>query len=202
MSDLVEPGPRQFRCIRPIAYEQAPPPPPSGFSYPLAALPTKLLASLALLTLAACQAAAPGPPAPPPPAAPGSPPAPAETAVLTQKGDNARLGWDSHETALGVGSVDPARFGRRVAYPVDGKVYAQPLFVPGLEVAGRTHNAAIVATERDSVYAFDADVRSPAAPLWHASLAGGGGRPLDSKADLGCEAIAPKIGRASCRERV
>ena len=65
-------------------------------------------------------------------------------------------------------NVDAAHFGRRITYPVDGAVYAQPLFVPGL---GGAHNAVIVATEHDSVYAFDADVTGPpAAPLWHRSL--------------------------------
>ena len=124
--------------------------------------------------------------------------APAETAVVTQKGDNARTGWSSHETALHHANVAPSSFGRRVAYPVDGQVYAQPLFVPGLHVGGALHNAVIVATERDSVYAFDADAAGAApAPLWHRSLLAGGAQPLSSRSDVSCDAIAPSIGITS-----
>ncbi len=129
------------------------------------------------------------------PAAPGGPPAPRETAVLTQKNDAARLGWSSHETVLDTSSVQAGRFGKRLSYPVDGQVYAQPLFVPGLAVSGARHNTVIVATERDSVYAFDADARgAPPPPLWHTSFLTGGARPLSSRTDVSCDAVQPAVG--------
>jgi len=132
------------------------------------------------------------------PPAPLAAPAPADTAVLTQKNDNARLGWSSHETVLDQASVQVSRFGRRLAYPVDGQVYAQPLFVPGLLVHGARRNLVVVATEHDSVYAFDADARGAAPPpLWHASFLTGGARPLSSRTDVSCDAIQPTVGITS-----
>ncbi len=62
-----------------------------------------------------------------------------------------------------------ATFGKRFSCAVDGAVYAQPLWVPGLTVKGAKHNAVLVATAHDSVYAFDAD-QSPCVTLWHANL--------------------------------
>jgi hypothetical protein len=145
-------------------------------------------AGLVLVTLlAACAAAhAPDPPAP------ATTPAPADTAVLTQKNEPTRTGWNTHETVLTQHSVDAAHFGRRITYPVDGAVYAQPLFVPGL---GGSHNAVIVATEHDSVYAFDADATGPArAPLWHRSLLPAGATPVSAAHDVTCAAISPEVG--------
>jgi hypothetical protein len=50
---------------------------------------------------------------------------------------------------------------------VDGYIFAQPLYVFNASIAGGTHNVVYVATEGDSVYAFDAD---GGALLWHVSL--------------------------------
>jgi hypothetical protein len=151
-----------------------------------------VLAGAACVPAAGPRGADPEVPAPP---APGGPPAPPETAVLTQKGDVARLGWSSHETVLDTSGVQPGRFGRRVSYPVDGQVYAQPLFVPGLAVRGARHNTVVVATERDTVYAFDADARGTVPPpLWRTSLLAGGARPLSSRTDVSCDAIQPAVG--------
>src|SRR6266700_2746794 len=137
-------------------------------------------------------------PTAPVPAPPISAAAPAETAVLTQKNDSARLGWSSHETVLDQATVQPTRFGKRLAYPVDGQVYAQPLFVPGLPVRGVPRNVVVVATEHDSVYAFDADATGPAPPpLWHTSLLSSGARPLSSRSDVSCDAVEPTVGITS-----
>lgn len=126
-----------------------------------------------------------------------TPPAPADTAVLTQRGDNLRAGWNTHETQLSQANL--TRFGKRLTYPVDGAIYAQPLFVPGLQVNGGSHNTVIVATEHDSVYAFDSDAtgRVPA-PLWQRSLLPEGAHPLSADKDVQCtSAIVPEIGITS-----
>jgi hypothetical protein len=52
--------------------------------------------------------------------------------------------------------------------PVDGFVFAQPLYMPGVNLPNSgTHNVLFVATAHDSVYAFDADT---GAQLWKKSL--------------------------------
>jgi hypothetical protein len=129
-------------------------------------------------------------------------------AVLTARGDLTRLGFDDQEPALSPAAVSSGGFGRRVSYPVDGKVYAQPLFLPGLRIGGRVHNVVIVATEDDSVYAFDADATAahgaPLAPLWRVSLLMPGGRPFEAATDrIGpspgrlCDSITPQVGVTS-----
>ena len=98
-------------------------------------------------------------------------PAPANTAVLTQKYNTARTGWNPNETILNTTNVNTTNFGRLISYPVDGQIYAQPLFVPNVTTSAGTFNLVIVATEHDSVYAFDAD-RSVTTPIWHISFLG------------------------------
>src|SRR4029077_45629 len=115
--------------------------------------------------------------------------------VLTQHNDNSRTGQNTNETILTTSNVKVGQFGKLFSLPVDGQVYAQPLYVPGVSINGATHNVLIVATEADSVYAFDAD--SNAAPLWKASLvdaahgAGSGGTPFNSLPPYGCCDCAP-----------
>ena len=90
------------------------------------------------------------------------------TDVLTYHGDNTRSGWDSTETTLSPADVNPGSFGKLFNMSVDGPVDAQPLYVAGVNVPGQgVHNVLYVATENDSVYAFDAD---SGLPLWHVSL--------------------------------
>lgn len=90
--------------------------------------------------------------------------------VLTWHNDNARTGQNIFETHLTPSNVHSAQFRKLCSYPVDGMVDAQPLYVPRVKVpALGTHNIAYVATESDSVYAFDADCRS-SGPLWHVSF--------------------------------
>jgi hypothetical protein len=56
------------------------------------------------------------------------------SAVLTYKSDNFRTGQYPNETILNTGNVNSIHFGKHVSYPVDGQVYAQPLFVPNLTI--------------------------------------------------------------------
>jgi len=92
------------------------------------------------------------------------------TAVTTYHNDNMRSGQNTHETLLTTGNVNANTFGKRVSYPVDGAVYAQPLVVPAVQINNQLHNVVYVATENDSLYAFDADQTTAAAPLWHTSF--------------------------------
>ena len=118
----------------------------------------------------------------------------AGSAVLTQRGDNTRQGWNMQETTLTTSNVNVTHFGKRVAYPVDGKLYAQPLFVPNLIIRGITYNVVIVATEHDSVYAFDADARTVEPPLWRTSFLSKDITPVSSTQDIHCQAISPEVG--------
>jgi hypothetical protein len=89
--------------------------------------------------------------------------------VSTWHNDLARDGSNTHEFGLTSATVTTASFGKLFSCAVDGVVYAQPLWVPGLAISGAMHNVLLVATAHDSVYAFDAD-QSPCATLWHANL--------------------------------
>ena len=98
--------------------------------------------------------------------------APANTAVTTYHNDNLRTGQNPHETILTTSNVNNSQFGKRVTYPVDGQVYAQPLYLPNVSIQGTIHNVVYIATENDSVYAFDADQTTAIAPLWKTSFTG------------------------------
>src|SRR5450755_1544661 len=60
----------------------------------------------------------------------------ANTAVTTYRNDNGRTGQYPTETALNTSNVNVSQFGKRVSYPVDGQLYAQPLYVPNLTIGG------------------------------------------------------------------
>lgn len=73
-------------------------------------------------------------------------------------------GANLNETILTPSNVTATTFGRIFSLPVDGSIYAQPLYVPNLNVNGANHNVVFVATMKNIIYAFDAD--SLGAPLW------------------------------------
>jgi uncharacterized protein (TIGR03437 family) len=95
----------------------------------------------------------------------------AQVDVLTANYDNNRTNANLNEGILNTNNVNPNQFGKLYAYPVDGQVYAQPLYVHALNMPGRgTLNVLYVATMYNSVYAFDADAASGTAPLWQVNL--------------------------------
>jgi Abnormal spindle-like microcephaly-assoc'd, ASPM-SPD-2-Hydin len=90
--------------------------------------------------------------------------------VLTWHNDNGRTGQNLQETTLAPANVNVNSFGKVFSFPVDGNIFAQPLYVPAVSIANQgTHNVVYVATENDSVYAFDADGLSTT-PLWQVSF--------------------------------
>ena len=108
-----------------------------------------------------------------------NPPPPAGTVnVTTWHFDNNRSGNNSSETALTPSSVSSQTFGKLFSYLVDGYVYAEPLLMSNVTINGAKHNVLYVATENDSVYAFDADTYGSGAPLWQVSLLQSGETPL------------------------
>jgi hypothetical protein len=97
--------------------------------------------------------------------------------VVTWHFDAQRSGLNPGEQSLTPSNVTPTTFGKLFSYLVDGYMYAEPLLVSGLTVNGSTHNVVYVATENDSVYAFDADNYGSGTPLWHVSLLQSGETP-------------------------
>jgi hypothetical protein len=88
--------------------------------------------------------------------------------VLTYHNDNARTGLNPTETVLAPSNVTTTMFGKTFSQTVDSYVYAQPLFVPALTIAGATRDVVFVVTEGNSIYAFDADAAGPV--LWHTNV--------------------------------
>lgn len=122
--------------------------------------------------------------------------------VLTWRYDITHAGQNTNETALNPTNVNPSSFGKLFKLPVDSTVYAQPLYVPGLKMGdGQIHNVLFVATENDTVYAFDADSNggSNSTPLWKASMltaahGAGSGATAVPWQDTGSPDVAPTVG--------
>ena len=114
------------------------------------------------------------------------------TDVLTYHNDIARTGQNLSETILTTSNVNSAKFGKVEFDSVDGLVDAQPLYASSVAVPSNgTHNLLIVATEHDSVYAFDADSGTS---IWHTSMLKSGEITSDAR---GCDQVAPEIGVTS-----
>src|SRR5579859_5752748 len=134
------------------------------------------------------------------------------TGVLTWHNDNQRTGQNLSETILTTSNVNAKQFGKLFTFPVDGQIYAQPLYVANVPISGQaTHNVVYVAnvpisgqvsffvvyvaTENDSVYAFDADGLT-ATPLWQDSFINpaNGITTVPCTATGACTAINPQFG--------
>ena len=109
-------------------------------------------------------------------------PTPQGVNIPTWHVDNNRSGLNPYETTLTPANVAPQTFGKLFTYLVDGYAYAEPLLMSNVTINGSVHNVLYIATENDSVYAFDADSYGTGAnagkPLWQVSLLNSGETPL------------------------
>jgi hypothetical protein len=115
----------------------------------------------------------------------------ATTDITTYKYDVSRSGLNAAESTLTLTNVNSASFGLLHDLPVDGKVDAQPLYLSQLTVSGAKRNVVFIATEHNSVYAYDSDT---GAKLWQTSLLMSGDSPSGNH---GCGQITPEIGVTS-----
>jgi len=111
--------------------------------------------------------------------------------VVTYHYNNARQGLTQHETTLNLSNVNVQTFGLVGFFPADGLVDAQPLYVSQLQIGSGVQNVLYMATENDSVYAFDADSGQQ---LWMVSAVPSGETPSDA---VNCVLIWPTIGITS-----
>jgi len=106
--------------------------------------------------------------------------------VFTYHNDNFRTGENTNETVLTSANVNSTSFGKLFAYPLDGFTFSSPIYVANVNIPGRSfHNVVYVATEHDSLYAFDADGLTNA-PLWQTNFTNpGAGVTTIPLADIG-----------------
>ncbi len=116
---------------------------------------------------------------------------PAQVDVLTHHNNNERTGVNLRETVLTPANVNPRQFGMLFKHVVDDQLYAQPLVVTDVKIAGGWHNVVYVTTVNNSVYAFDANDANATAPFWHVNF----GTPASvHDADFTCTDINGNMG--------
>jgi len=121
---------------------------------------------------------------------------PAKAQMTTAQHDNARTGANLNETALTPRNVNQQQFGKLFTLKVDGDIYTQPLFLKNVQIPGKgTHDVVFVATEHDSVYAFDA-YGHPSTPLWQVSFLKAGATTVPAR-DVQCPFTQPEVGITS-----
>jgi len=110
------------------------------------------------------------------------------------RNDAGLTGQNQHELALSPATLGAGLFAKLASCPVDGQIYAQPLYVANLAINGQAHNVVYVVTEHDSVYAFDADA-VPCQQVWMTSFLNDvlGITPVPSTDVPGAD-ITPEIG--------
>ncbi|MFZ0314732.1 MAG: hypothetical protein WAL85_18645 [Candidatus Korobacteraceae bacterium] len=119
----------------------------------------------------------------------------AQVTVPIYQYDSSHSGTNTNETILTPSNVNVSQFGRVAVFPVQGYVYAQPLYVPNLTIGGTSHNVLFVATEHDQVYAFDVNSGQQ---LWHNNFLANSGPLLMvstvPNGDVNCGDLVPEIG--------
>jgi hypothetical protein len=122
-------------------------------------------------------------------------PAAAQVNLTTSLNNNQRTSVNSNESILTPANVNSSSFGKLFSQSVDGYVFGQPLYVSNLTIGGTVHNVVYVATEHDSVYAFDADSNAGgnAQPLWQTSFLSPGVTSISVSANQ-CADINPEYG--------
>ncbi len=108
--------------------------------------------------------------------------------MLTYHNDTMRTAQNLTETILTPANVKASSFGLLRILSADNAVDAAPLIASKVSIAGALHNVVYVATENDTVYAYDAD---SGALLLQVSLLASGEGPSDSRS---CDATGPAIG--------
>jgi uncharacterized protein (TIGR03437 family) len=95
----------------------------------------------------------------------------AQTNIASANYGDTRSNANVNESILTRATVSSASFGKVGGFPVDGQIYAQPLYISGLPMPGvGTKNVVFAATLNDSVYAIDADAPGSTTPLWQVNL--------------------------------
>ncbi len=112
---------------------------------------------------------------------------------LTRSADNARSGWNPHETVLSQTSVGAKGIVRATIIPVFGDargMEAQPLILPNVKIAdGSTHDVMVLPSMANDVRGVDAHT---GAGLWDVTL-GAPGKPI-----LGSTPLGPKANPDGC----
>jgi hypothetical protein len=124
---------------------------------------------------------------------PAIPSVPGQTSdVLTYHNDNGRTGQNLNEEILSPANVNTNHFGKLWVLKADGLVDAQPLYAAGVSIPLKgMRNVVFIATEHDSVYAYDADSTNL---FWQVSMLGTNEMTSD---DRGCSQVTPEIGITS-----
>ena len=105
--------------------------------------------------------------------------------MLRWHNDLAGTGQNQSETALTTSNVNQNSFGKKATYQLDDQSFTQPLFVSNVPFPGAGPNDAVyVATENNTVYAFDAKGQA-SGPLWQKNLTPSNAHVVDGNTTAG-----------------
>jgi hypothetical protein len=79
---------------------------------------------------------------------------------------------NSQETILTPSNVTAGKFGKLGSWTLDGLVFSQVLYIPGVTITGSVYDILIVATLNNTIYAFNANVPG-STPLWSVNFGTG-----------------------------